>query len=80
MPLRERKKQGKNNKGDEQASDYEGEASSPAEEEAELVTMASVRKMINQFNFNSIQRSFIDMRKHTFTLSKQVTKCKNKNS
>ena len=43
-----RKKQGKNNKSDEQASEYEGEASSPAEEEAELVTMVSVRKLINQ--------------------------------
>ena len=43
-----RKKQGKNKKSDEQASDYEGEASSPAEQETELVTMVSVRKLISQ--------------------------------
>lgn len=48
MSTRGRKKQDNNNRGDEQPSDYEGEASSPAEEEAELVTMASVRKMSNQ--------------------------------
>lgn len=42
------RKKGKGNKGDEQLSDFEGEASTPAEEEAELVTMASVRKLINQ--------------------------------